>query len=260
MNIEEYIESGIIESCLLGLATQVERQEFEALCIQYPQIIEARRTFEKAIEDQLMKEAVNPPPIIKEKILQSLNIPGTTGLYKMEKEHKTSTPKMNVWKWVAAAGILLLAGSAYWGYSVNNKYKKLLESNIEIANQPDHSSHADAINALKTIVQKPTIKWSIMVEPANSSHCMAHIYWDSLSKNTFLLLGNIPQPLSGKQFQLWAMAGKHPVDLGIFDVKKEGQLLQMKNINDAKSFAITIEPIGGSTAPTLKSTYAVGEL
>lgn len=260
MDIKEYIESGIIESCVLGLATEAEQQEFEALCIQHPELVEAKRAFELALEAQLMKEAVTPPAHVKEKILQSLTIPVTNGVHKKEKEYKAPVHSINIYKLVAAACILLLAGTTWLAYSVNDKYQKLLKSNIETANQVDHSSHADAIIALKTIVEKPSVKWSTMVEPTNSSHCMAHIYWDSLSKNTFLLLGNIPKPVADKQFQLWAVLDGHPVNLGTFDVMKEGQLIQMKNIQDAKAFTITIEPRGGSETPNTKATYAIGEL
>jgi hypothetical protein len=35
VNVKEYILSGIVESYVLGLATEVEQQEFEALCKQY---------------------------------------------------------------------------------------------------------------------------------------------------------------------------------------------------------------------------------
>jgi len=260
VNIKEYIESGIIESCVLGLATEAEQQEFEALYIQYPEIIEARRAFELALEAQLLKEAVAPAVHVKEKILKSLTTPITNGIHKKEKEYITPVRSMNIWKWIAAASILLLACTTWLAYSVNDKYQRLLTANIETANQLNYSSHVDAIMALKTIVDKPSVKWSTMVEPTNASHCAAHIYWDSLSKNTFLLLGNIPKPVANKQFQLWAVLNGHPVNLGIFDVKKEGQLIQMKNIQEANAFTITIEPRGGSETPNMKATYALGEL
>lgn len=260
MNIKEYIESGIIESYVLGLADEAEQQEFEALCIQYPEIVEARRAFELALEAQASELAVVPPAFLKEKILQSIHVTGTYNRNENGKKPETPVRKFNIWKLAAAACILLLAGTTYWAYSVNDKYQKILAANIAIANQPDPSSHVEAIEALKSIVAKPTVKWSAMLEPANSAHCMAHVYWDTLSKNTFLLLGNIPKPVSGRQFQLWGLIDNHPVNLGTFDIKKEGQLIQMKNINKAKVFTITIEPKGGSDVPDMKATYAVGEL
>jgi hypothetical protein len=97
-------------------------------------------------------------------------------------------------------------------------------------------------------------------DPANSSHCMAHIFWDSLSTNTFLLIGNIPQSVSDKQFQLWALMDNQPINLGVFDSKKEGQLIQMANVDKAKDFVITMEQKGGSLTPTMEALYAIGKL
>ena len=262
MNIKEYIESGIIETCVLGLGSEAECREFEALCIRFPEIDMARSVFEQVLEEQLMKKAIVPPSYLKEKIFSSLKIPDSNGIGNKKTVHQMPDRLTRLWKYVAAACIVLLAGTVYWASSFKNKYQELIKNNnnIDIANRRDHSNHFDAIIALNSIVQRPTVKWSTMIEPANASHCMAHIYWDSISKNTFLLVGNIPNPLSDKQFQLWATLNGQAVNLGIFDNRKEGQLLQMKNIQDAKSFYITIEPIGGSDTPTMQATYATGKL
>ncbi|MGZ8510306.1 MAG: hypothetical protein ACXWWA_08015, partial [Chitinophagaceae bacterium] len=61
MNVKEYIQSGIVESCVLGLATDAERQEFEQFCVDYPEIAEARDAFERSLEKQLLHDGVQPP-------------------------------------------------------------------------------------------------------------------------------------------------------------------------------------------------------
>jgi hypothetical protein len=50
MNVKEYISSGIVESYVLGLASEAERQEFEQNCVQYPEIAQARTAFELSLE------------------------------------------------------------------------------------------------------------------------------------------------------------------------------------------------------------------
>jgi hypothetical protein len=54
VNVKEYIRSGVIESYVLGLATEAERQEFEQMCAAYPEVAEARDAFERSLEEQLM--------------------------------------------------------------------------------------------------------------------------------------------------------------------------------------------------------------
>jgi hypothetical protein len=72
VNVKEYISSGVIESYVLGLATGAEREEFEQMCKQYPEIAEARTAFELALEEQLLQDAPAPPAFLKDKIQQAI--------------------------------------------------------------------------------------------------------------------------------------------------------------------------------------------
>ena len=89
----------------------------------------------------------------------------------------------------------------------------------------------------------------------------ANIYWDSTSKDVYLLVNNMPKPASDKQYQLWAIIDGKPVDLGVIDEKvwDKKLLVQMKNVQNAQAFAITLEPEGGSPAPR-GSMYVMGKL
>lgn len=257
MNTTAYIQSGAIESYVLGLATEAEQQELEALCRQYPAVLDARVSFELALEAQLMKGAVEPPAAVKEKILSAFS---DKPVFHKEAQKDSPAPilTINRWKWLAAACLIAVAATLFQTYRLTTENKRLQTVNRELNNRLDHSNHTDALLALKPVIDKPSVVWSTMLEPQNTAHCAAHIYWDTLSSTTYLLLGNIPAPLTTRQFQLWAItANQSPVSLGTFDISKEGQLLQMKQVQNAKAFIITIEPKGGSTAPTTKSTYAV---
>ncbi len=260
MNIKDYIESGIVATYVLGLASEAEQKEFESLCKQYPELIEAKRSFERALEDQLMKEAVPVPDGIKERVLDSIKKHDTNNMIRRESEYKTPVRKMNAWKMVAAACIFLLAGSIYFAYFFREKYQKSQKENTELKHSLEKSSYTNPLLALDPIVQKPSVKWAAMIEPKDSSHCMAHIYWDTVSAKTFLLIGNIPRPVAENQFQLWALADNHAINLGMFDIKKQGKLVQMKNVHKANTFVITIEQKSGSLAPSMQAMYAIGKL
>ena len=67
------------------------------------------------------------------------------------------------------------------------------------------------------------------------------------------MINNMPQPASDRQYQLWALLpeeGAAPVDLGMIIWRQERLLYRMKNVQQAKAFAITLEPKGGSKSPT----------
>ena len=257
MNTTTYIQSGAIESCVLGLATEAEQQELVVLCRRYPDVLDARTLFELALEAQLMKEAVAPPAALKEKIFTE--VLGSAAFEDGSPRQASAVPVHNIlrWKWLAAACFIAVAAALFWVYRLSTENKRLQIANTELNNRLDHSNHTDALLALKPVIAKPSVVWSTMLEPQNTAHCAAHIYWDTVSTRTYLLLGNIPPALTTRQFRLWAITNSQPVSLGTFDIGKEGQLLQMNPVQKAKAFIITVEPKGRSVTPTPKVTYAV---
>ena len=68
MNIELYIQSGIVESYVLGLASPAEVAEFEQLLPHFPQLKEALSDFEYHLELFAIDHEVPPPPGSREKI------------------------------------------------------------------------------------------------------------------------------------------------------------------------------------------------
>ena len=66
MDIKAYIESGVIESYVLGMAESQEAAELEQLSRQYPEIKQAIDEFETALEQQSMAAAMPPPAQVKE--------------------------------------------------------------------------------------------------------------------------------------------------------------------------------------------------
>ena len=247
MNIREYIRSGIIESYVLGMASEAERQEFEQMCAAYPEVAEARGAFERALEEKLMQDAQQPPVFIKDKIREQIRpVVAENGV--QEKAEKAPVRRMNVWKRMADACLLLLAGVGYWAYTTNEKYQEL-EKQFQALQQ-------DA-ETLRHPMKMVSLKGTEMAPQAHTT-----VFWDTTTtKDVYLLINNLPQPPSGKQYQLWAILDNKPVDLGVFDynVQQKRLLVKMKNVQNAQAFAITLEPQGGSTTPKGEK-YVAGNL
>ncbi len=68
VNIELYIQSGIVESYVLGLATPMEREEFEELMPHYPELRVILSDFEYQLELFAIDNEEPPPPGLREKI------------------------------------------------------------------------------------------------------------------------------------------------------------------------------------------------
>jgi anti-sigma-K factor RskA len=254
VNVKEYISSGIIESYVLGLASVEERADAERIFEQYPEVMQARIAFELALEQQAMQNAVQPPVELKQKIAEA-----ALGSAKVIPLEPVPVRRINWLRYAVAASVVLLAGSLYWNISLYNSNKEL---------QGDYRNSIakldDLEKQLSIIRPKPQVKMVAMkgMEPSPAS--FATVYWDTTSKDVYLLVNNLPQPPSDKQYQLWALFNGQPVDMGMIDNEfftgtKKQLLLQMKNATHAQAFAITLEKKGGSTTP-LGDMYVMGNL
>ncbi len=264
MNVKEYISSGIIESYVLGLVSDAERQEFEDYCAQYPELAEARDSFERALENSLQNDAIAPPKELKAKIETLIMEP--RGEYDNEKSsnnNEAQVYKMSSWKWLAAASVILMACALFWGISNNNKYNKIQQSNRDLKEKLDQ--HAAELAELKkdaSTLQKQGMKLASLQGTQNAPGSFANIYWDTTTKDVYLLINNMPRPATMKQYQLWALISGKPVDLGVIEYSlwQKNLLVKMKNVHKAEAFAITLEPKGGSVNPTMDKMYVIGKL
>jgi len=121
VNIQEYISSGIVESYVLGLASDEERREFEKSCDQYPEVLAARTAFELALEKQAMENAIAPSVDLKNKIAEQIGATGKVVSMQLAPERKIS------WlKYTTAASVILLAGSLYYNVTLYKDRKSVV--------------------------------------------------------------------------------------------------------------------------------------
>jgi anti-sigma-K factor RskA len=261
VNIKEYISSGIVESYVLGLASEQERSEFEHMCSLYPEVREARNFFEMELEKQASKSAISPPEEFKQKLFEVLKPGEKTS--KFSNRTATSLHSLNWLKYALAACFILLAGSIYWNISLYNKNEQLKNTNSNLENDvKDYSSKLAEIEKDAKMLQNPNIKMAALEGTQQSPQSFVTVYWDTTSKDVFLMINNLPQPASDKQYQLWALLNGEPIDLGVFEMKKDKMLpiVQMKNAHNVQAFAITLEKKGGNSAPSMDAMYVKGEL
>jgi anti-sigma-K factor RskA len=273
VNVQEYIESGIIESYVMGLASEPERAEFERLCTLHPELLAARKKFEERLEGYASENAVIPPPEVKVKVLEAIgkpasrsehaSIPPKIATMRHDKEQPdkgpTGTPVML--RLVAAASIILFLATGYLYYQTKQENKDLTDTNDRLKTSLDTTKNVlDRIAKEQAdVVSNPNVTVVNMVGTTVAPKSSANIYWDSASSNVYLIVKNMPKLPNDKQYQLWALIDKEKVDLGVFDATDEKVILKMKNTKKAQAFAITIEKKGGSSSPTLDSLQSVGK-
>jgi Anti-sigma-K factor rskA, C-terminal len=261
VNIQDYISSGIIESYVLGLASEAEALEFENLCAQYPELATARNTFEIALEKQCFVDVVSPPLSVKEEFLKMLEQNPSINKTKITTMESSNASGRNTsaLRWIAAASILLLLASGYFAYNFYDKNQNL-QSELD-KSKDDQAKLDERLKKMEDeqkMMSDPNVAVINLVGTQKAPKSSVNVYWDSTSSNVYLVVKNMPQLPSDKQYQLWALINGQPKDLGLFD--ESGKvILKMKNTQKADAFAITIEKRGHTGGPTLEDLQAMGK-
>lgn len=262
MNLQDYIASGIIESYVMGLASESERAEFEQMCAEYPALVAERRKFEESLEHYAAEHPVQPPSGVKVKVLKIITMENS----KSSKNEK-SIGNTGWIRFVAAASVILVIVMAAMYYHVSEQNKTIIEQNKDLSSTNDRlkerldttQSTLDRIVQEQSVVSDPNALVVNMVGTTVAPKSSANIYWDSANTSVYLVVKNMPKLPSDKQYQLWALIDGKPKDLGVFDATDEKVILKMKNTQKAQAFAITIENKGGSPSPDLKRLQSMGK-
>ena len=255
----------MVESYVLGLLSPEESLEFEQLCARYPELVAARNDFEIALEKRLFSETVAPVTTLKSRIMDSIQqdtLANQAQVIDMEDRKRSSS--VSPIKWVAAAAVILLLVSAYFAYDFYNRNKeleaKLAQSKDVETDMNEKMKKLEEETRMMNMMSDPNVAVVNMVGTQAPVKSTANVYWDSTSSNVFLVVKNMPQLPSEKQYQLWALIDGQPKDLGLFDVGNNQKLiLKMKNTQKADAFAITIETRGNTGGPTLEQMQSHGK-
>ena len=68
-----YLTSGILETHLLGLTTEKEREELQQLLDNDPEVSSQLRDLELTIEDYFVQNSAPPPPAVRDAVFQRIN-------------------------------------------------------------------------------------------------------------------------------------------------------------------------------------------
>jgi anti-sigma-K factor RskA len=257
VDTKAYIESGVIESYVLGMADSQEAAELEQLSHQYPEIKAAIDAFERNLEQQALSAATKPSPEVKEYLLKTLDF---------EKEEKNRVVAFWWTRYATAAAIILLVVSAalnvyYYKQfqTTSDAYQALLveKTSLIAENQNFQAKSKELLNDMEIMNDPAMLKVSMPGIPGKEGN-LATIFWDTRSKDVYLLQNKLAPPPVGKQYQLWAIVDGKPVDAGMIDPVTG--LAKMKNIPKASMFAITLEVKGGVKEPTMTAMYVAGKV
>lgn len=272
-DLKAYIESGILELYVLGDLSPGERLQVEEMASKHPAVKAELGEIEKSMELYARENAVEPAEDLRHKVLNSL-VTNLTDDRIFPSKHEPvkdnvvqmAAPKQNsFYKYAFAACFVLLLASIV---VLINVYNKLQNANTQlIAMNTRNAQYARTVNFMndQLDVYRDTtfrmVKLKGMPKHASASMMVAY---SPVKKKVMIAMANLSLPENDQahQYQLWAIVNKKPVSLGVFD--KTGSdtsaMKEMASVGHPDTFAVTLEPRGGSINPTMDQMMVIGNL
>ena len=277
MNIEEYISSGIIESYVLGLADAQEVAELEQLKGAHPEIQAAIDSFEASLETAAFANTITPAADTKDKLMLALQdefVDQTSIPNQHIEEAKVVTMPLKpipaksakMFQYIAAASIILFVVSAALNVYFFREYTSANKQVVALLNEKNalftdnnniQAKYQEITNSLQLMSDTNVIKVA-MKGIAGKEGNLATVFWNSKSKDVYVLANKLPKAPEGKQYQLWALVKGKPIDAGMLN--DCNGVCKLKNTQQADLFAITLEKKGGSPSPDLTQLYVLGKV
>ena len=261
MNIEEYIESGILELYLADVLSAEERSDVERMMKQHAEIRDEVSFLREALERAASAPA--PPNHIRANLERAIksDIPHATETSSVPRTASKKAPGMVLPVLLLAA----LSGMTYLWLTNRSSEERILQ--LEVTETRLTETNDSLTQALQDCSKKLLSLSSGDIVPVylasttGAPEMKVRVFHDTQGTQCYLDETTVPAPPNGKQYQLWALVGDQPTDLGVIDFGSDADLFSALNcVVGATAYAITLEPVGGSATPTLSALSAIGAI
>jgi cell division protein FtsB len=247
MDPQSFIESGLLESYILGHCTPEEGALVERMAAEHPSVKKELAAIEQALEQYATAQAVTPPSGLKDKIMESIDRAGTPV------ETAPPGPAVRSSRIFQMISIGLAAATIVLAFNLNalkttqtQLQQELATTKANLKTCSDRSElDKQFVNLLRDGDTKP-------VSLTDGKSFYAFTFYNTVREETVLDLLGLAAPPPGKYMQFWGIVDGKPVSLGMIDLHSVGSRQSFKYLKGIAAFAISIEDNpNGVDSPTI---------
>jgi anti-sigma-K factor RskA len=252
-----------------GLSAQ-ERLEVESELSKDVKLKNAVRLAEQITEQLATQSAVNPSPSLRPRLLERVlgTAPSSAIILELNKRVQ------RVRKYAVAASLVATIGlgtTVYYQQTRSSVLTQLEATQSELSELTrkqsvlaDKAGQFDERNSvLSSAIANGTLQEIKLRTAKPNDPLLAKaetvIYWNKSQQTVYLEVRSLPDNAQNTDYQLWALVGNKPTNLGVFNTSDSALLFKkMNDVTSADAFAITLEPKGGKPSPTLENLTVIG--
>ncbi len=254
MDLQTFIQSGLLESYVLGQATAEERTLVERMLLQHAEARTELSSIEQAIEQYAQVQAVTPPIWMKGRILDQLEqIAPQTPVGTSVVTPVAGTGALRIFQMLAAG---LLVGVAFLWYQNGQFQQQQAQQQQQLADAVtklnECSQHSETTRAMANLIRDADTK-VIKLTNGENGKATALLYDNDVRNETGLDLSGLMAPSApDKYLQFWAVIDGKPVSLGMVQMQAPNGWQNLDHHAGVQFYAISEEnnPSGNPT-PTV---------
>lgn len=254
-NIEEIRNSGILELYVLGLTDESDRIFVEQSILKHKELVDDIRSIEGKLLSYGKTVEINPSPSTKTKLFKTLHesgrLKGTSPSSTTSTKAKNTSGSALAWTLTAFAALII---GALLGYLLlkQNTDKIIEQQATEIAACDSLSNEQN--QQLELFRQLNDSNNTIKQMDATPQYAETKLYFhhNKQTQKNYIQVQNLPEITADQSFQLWSLKGNDPpIPMDVFAGNSD--LIEVAFVDGTETYAITIEPKGGSQSPTLEN-------
>lgn len=263
MDKEKFLQSGLMELYVLGLASPEEQEIVMDFALAYPDIQETLNVSVEALEEYAKAHSTVPPKGLRKKIREDLDEGGGGKIQAMNAE-KWEGKKAGFLLPLFGIGVVIFGILAGMMYQKNQQGAKQYEDL-----QKEYAVFKEICEENQELQKSISLEYDFLKDKNTSAvnllgtalfpDAKAVVFWNANKKASYLKVINLPAPPKDNQYQLWADIDGEMVALGTFDLSGNS-LIKINFKEKANSLNVTLEKTGGVPHPTIDRLYVSGSL
>ena len=266
MELQEYIDSGILELYVYGALTEEESIAVSTFLLQHPEVKEEVEEIERVLRDLGIATAPYNPEALLASLKGKLGNNGAAKVVSMPPPARVDKTSRIIMYLSLAACLALLVG-IFSLLQKNNKLRDeiqvtqaenaIMETKIE-----DARNDLEKTQNLLSIIRDKNITKVPLAGQEVAPDAYVSVYLDKENNKAYIDAQGLPEPPQGMVYQVWSLTldPLTPTSMGLLEnfEQDENKVFSLENPNNSQAFGVTLEPAGGSETPTMTQLYTLG--